>query len=162
MDTDIVATLTPSPVRRIIAVLSLAAVALMLLWIVLVTPPSDLGWLFFLVAGGLGLLWLSWRLWTATEGQIVLTRDGLFDSSGRCLTTIDNIKMVERGPFAFKPSGGFAVQLKEAPGRGWSPGMWWRFGRRLGVGGVTPVAQSKVVAESIILIILEKNNPEPE
>lgn len=162
MDTDIVATLTPSPVRRAIAVLSLASVAAMLLWIALTTPPNDPVWLALLVLVGVGMLWLAWRLWAATDGQIILTRDGLFDSAGQCLTTIDNIKMVERGAFAFKPSGGFAVQLYEAPGRGWSPGMWWRFGRKLGVGGVTPVAQSKVVAESIILIILEKNLPDPE
>ena len=159
MDQNIVATLTPSIARRFLAVLTLSLVGVMLLWIALTSPPAELGWLIFMVGVGGFILWVSWLLWQATARQIVLTRDGLFDSSGACLAAIDNIREVDRGVFAFKPSGGFVVLLKTAPGRDWAPGLWWRYGTRLGVGGVTPTAQGKVMAEMLALLLLDRANP---
>jgi hypothetical protein len=58
---------------------------------------------------------------------------------------------VERGAFAFKPSNGFLVRLDKPLGRGWAPGLWWRLGRLLGVGGVTSASQSKAMAEILSL-----------
>lgn len=157
MDQDIVATLTPSLARRAMAVTALSLVGALLLWVAATTPPEKLGWLVFMVGVGALFIWVSWLLWKATGRQIVLTRDGIFDSSGACLARMDNITSVERGVFAFKPSGGFVVRLKTAPGRDWAPGLWWRFGKLLGVGGVTPNAQGKVLAEMITLVLQDRN-----
>ncbi|PWR03171.1 hypothetical protein DKT77_08125 [Meridianimarinicoccus roseus] len=157
MESGILCTLTPSPARRGIAVLCLSAVAALLLWVAVTSPPNDLGWLAFTVGTGAFMLWCAWQLWAATARRIVLTREGLFDSSGACLARIDDIANVDRGVFAFKPSGGFAIVLKTPLGRDWAPGLWWRFGRRLGIGGVTPNAQGKVLAEAITLMLMEKN-----
>jgi hypothetical protein len=151
MENNALCTLTPSPARRIIAVGSLSLVALLLLWVGVTSPPADLGWWAFLVGTGCIMLWFAWLLWQATARRLILTRDGVFDSTGTCLARLDEVVQVEHGVFAFKPSGGFVIVLTRAPGRDWAPGLWWRLGRRVGVGGVTPNAQGKVMAEMIVL-----------
>ena len=37
------------------------------------------------------------------------------------------------------------------------PGLWWRIGRRIGVGGVTPASQSKVMADLITARLIERD-----
>ena len=64
---------------------------------------------------------------------------------------MDEIDRVERGAFAFKPSNGFLVHLKKPGHRAWQPGLWWRMGRKLGIGGVTPAGQAKFMADMIAL-----------
>ena len=63
---------------------------------------------------------------------------------GPSLHNLKNIARVERGLFAFKPSNGFLILLNNPMSRAWHPGLWWRFGRRIGIGGVTPQAEGKV------------------
>ena len=77
--------------------------------------------------------------------------EGLRDGNGRLLCRMDQIAGVDRGAFAFKPSNGFLVKLKEPMPRVWQPGLWWRLGRRIGVGGVTPAGQGKFMADMIAL-----------
>ena len=69
----------------------------------------------------------------------------------------DDIARVERGAFALRPSNGFLLHL-HAPGpRAWAPGLWWRLGRRLGVGGVTAAGQSKGMAEILTAMLVERD-----
>ena len=56
---------------------------------------------------------------------------------------------MDRGAFAFKPSNGFMLKLSRKGPFAWEPGIWWRIGRRVGVGGVTPGTPAKVMAEMI-------------
>jgi len=105
----------------------------------------------------LGGALLPLRLWRATDRRIVLTRGGLFDSDGRCIARLADIAEVDRGVFAFKPSGGFVLRLTHAPGRDWAPGLWWRLGHRLGVGGVTGNMQGRAMAEMIALVLADRD-----
>jgi hypothetical protein len=41
------------------------------------------------------------------------------------------------------------IRLKTPASRVWAPGLWWRFGKRVGVGGVTPAGQGKAMADVI-------------
>lgn len=157
MSRAVICTLTPSPVRRVVAVVVLAAVGLLPIWVLLTAPPAHPGWMLFLLGVGAGMLWLTVRLWQATDKAIVLTRAGLFDSDGTCIAPLADIVAVDRGVFAFKPSGGFALRLSRAPGRGWAPGLWWRVGRQLGVGGVTPNAQGRAMADMIALALSDRD-----
>jgi hypothetical protein len=54
---------------------------------------------------------------------------------------------VARGALAFKPSNGFPVTLRARGPFVWEPGLWWRIGRRVGVGGVTPGTPARFMAE---------------
>ena len=91
-----------------------------------------------------------------TELTIELTETDLQDSSGMVLAQIDDVRSVQRGTFAFKPSNGFTPVLKIKKPRAWLLGLWWRIGRRVGVGGVTSAGQAKFMAERINMMIKEK------
>ncbi|OSP55492.1 hypothetical protein [Pseudoruegeria sp. SK021] len=162
--TQILATLTPSPVRRVAAIVVLVATAGMMLWVAASRPPESLGWLAFLMGMGSLLLWLGWALWQATERSVSLTDDGLFDSDGRCLCRIDQIAGVDSGAFAFKPSNGFVVRLTRDAGSAyaWAPGLWWQIGRKMGVGGVTPKSGAKQMADILTFRLAERRNAASE
>ena len=89
------------------------------------------------------------RLWNATNDKLELTRTELRTASGRVLTEVANIRSVDRGAFAFKPSNGFLVKLEEPRGASWAPGLWWQRGRLLGVGGVLRGGEARAMAEMI-------------
>jgi hypothetical protein len=84
---------------------------------------------------------------------IELTETEIRTSNGEVLARMDEILAVDRGAFAFKPSNGFTLKLNTKKPRAWAPGLWWRFGRRVGVGGVTSAGQAKFMAEQIALRI---------
>jgi hypothetical protein len=45
-------------------------------------------------------------------------------------------------------------------GRRWQPGLWWRLGKRVGVGGVAPGHQTKAMAQIIEALLAEANGAE--
>lgn len=152
MTEEVLATLHASPARRVLGVGMQAALGVLLLYIAFATPPA-LVWQIFLVVVGVASLWMAQRMWQVSAMHLVLTRTALTDSDGTVLARIDNIAAVERGPFALKPSNGFMIKTINSQDPGWRPGMWWRFGRRVAVGGVTPGSQAKPMADLIAILI---------
>ena len=110
---------------------------------------------------GLGALafFAADRLRYFTSDTIELTREVIRTRSGRHLAHVSNVKAVERGAFAFKPSNGFLVRLHEREGRGWAPGLWWQRGRLLGVGGVIAGGQSRAMAEILSALLQDGQSP---
>lgn len=150
------AVLRVSAVRRVVGLGVIATLAGLLLWVALVRPPADPLWRgFLLVLGGVTLV-LGEAMRRATARPLRLTRAGIFDSEGRELARIDEIAGIERGMFAMKPSNGFTLKLTVAGGRAWAPGVWWRLGRRVGVGGVTSAAQARAMAEILAAVLAER------
>jgi hypothetical protein len=141
-----------SPARRVFAVATLAGLGVLLALLVVIEPISGI-WNAVLLAMGFGCLWLADWLRRATRLSIDLTEDGLRDSSGRVLAAMADVVRVERGVFAFKPSNGFTLVLRKRQPRAWAPGLWWRVGRRVGVGGVLPSGPAKFMAEMIAMRI---------
>ncbi|WP_434288047.1 hypothetical protein [Celeribacter sp. SCSIO 80788] len=141
--------LTPSPARRMSAVALLGVLGALLLRVAFGAEEMTAGWMALLVVMAAAVLWVAWRLWVATGVRLVLSEEDLREEGGRVLCRLDEIEKVERGTFAFKPSNGFLIRLKTPGSRVWAPGLWWRFGRRLGVGGVTPTGQGKAMADVI-------------
>ncbi|WP_212523993.1 hypothetical protein [Actibacterium sp. MT2.3-13A] len=154
---DVLATLSASKPRRLFGLGVLLTLGFGLIYLALARPPSSVGWQIFLIALGALSLVLGEKMRRATLGKVVLTAEGLFDGEGRVLAPIAEITGVDRGPFAMKPSHGFTVRLSTARGRGWAPGLWWRMGYRLGVGGVTPAAQAKVMSEALTVLLMERD-----
>ncbi|QDY68863.1 hypothetical protein [Qingshengfaniella alkalisoli] len=159
MDTETsdepLAVVQPSGPRRIFATAVLFSVSALLLILAVVTPPSSAGWLIYLLVCGGVALWLTLRLWQATHASIILTRDALSTSDGTHLCNLSDVAGLDRGVFAFKPSNGFVVRLKRKAPRGWAPGLWWRVGKRVGIGGVTSAGQAKFMAEMLAAQIVE-------
>ena len=153
--------IAPSAPRRVLGVGTLAALGLLLLAVALVRPPETLGWRAFLVAAGAAALWLGRRMWRDSERGLLLTAAGLREAGegGRWIAPIEEVEGVERGTFAFKPSNGFLLRLRAPGSRAWSPGVWWRVGRRVGVGGVLRAAEARAAADAMHLLILEASRP---
>ncbi|PWE30521.1 hypothetical protein DDZ14_15295 [Maritimibacter sp. 55A14] len=155
MVSETIVRLGPSPARRVFSLAVLAVLGCLLIYIGLARPPAAALWQIFLIGLGALVLVLTSRMWWATAGMIELREDGLYDSDGTRICAIEDVEGVERGIFAFKPSNGFLIRLRRRYPRGWAPGMWWRLGRRVGVGGVTPGAQGRIMADMLTARIME-------
>ena len=112
----------------------------------------------FIIAFGLLVMFNASRMYRATGTFLALTPDGLFDGNGQVLAAIDDIKKVDRGILAFKPSQGFLIVLNSRAKGGWAPGLWWRLGKQMGIGGVTSPAEGKYMAEQLQALLLERQN----
>ncbi|MCU4653182.1 hypothetical protein N8I71_10085 [Roseibacterium sp. SDUM158016] len=153
---DVLATINPKPARRWFAVGTTGLLGLILVYIAAAFPPADLAWLAFLVALGAICLWWAWRVWTATAVTLELTRNELRERGGRQLCAVENIDRIDGSAFAFKPAAGFVIHLREPGTRVYAPGLWWRSGRRVAVGGATARAEGKAVAELLNVILAER------
>lgn len=145
---DIQAELSAGPLRRSVAVGALAGLGVVLGKVAL-DPQTTALWQGVCALGAAGSLVLAVLSWQATAGRIVLTVEGLFDGTGRALATLDEIESIEAGAFSLKPSNGFAVRLKAKGPRAWAPGMYWRSGARLGIGGVPAGRAARFMAERL-------------
>ena len=137
-----------APMRRLFAYVMLIGLGALLLWLVFTSPPTA-GWALVMVLIALGALYLAERMRRATATVLELTADELRDSTGRVLARVEDIEKIDRGVFAFKPSNGFVLKTKVSAPAAWAPGLWWRIGRRVGVGGVVPSSPAKYMAEVI-------------
>lgn len=155
MSDEVLARVYASAPRRFLGVGMMAGLGGLMLYIAFATPPA-LQWQVFLLMIGGGALWVAQVMWQATSRHLVLTDQDLRDSEGRVLVTLDNVERVDRGAFAFKPSNGFIIRTRSKQERAWQPGLWWRFGRRVAVGGVTPSSQTKPMADIMAMILADR------
>lgn len=141
--------------RRVFGVAVLGMLGIMMLRMAL--EGAMRSWLDGLVlALGLGALAASWVMYRATARVLRLTEDALVDSEGVVLARLDDIVAVDRGTFAFKPSNGFLLRTAHGAPRLWQPGLYWRMGRRIGVGGITRAAEAKAMADQIAIRLAER------
>jgi hypothetical protein len=150
MADEVLAVLKASPPRRVLGVGTVLMLGALAVYVALFEPPGHPGWTAFLIALGLTALWLSNKMRHATMAHLELTRSELRSSTGEVLVRVADVEQLERGALAFKPSNGFMLKLRagsDAGPRRWEPGLWWRMGRRVGIGGVTPGSQARVMAE---------------
>ncbi|MDD9921486.1 MAG: hypothetical protein OXQ92_04270 [Boseongicola sp.] len=154
-DDRVLVTVQPSVFRRWVAILIFIALGAVLIWVAAKSANSIVLQVAFLGFGLLSVLAAD-KIRRATDDGIELTRKGLRTISGTHLARVENVEKVDRGAFAFKPSNGFVVKLKEAEDpRGWAPGLWWRGGKLLGVGGVVSAGETKAMAELLTAIIMD-------
>lgn len=161
MGDEVLATVSASAARRWMGVVTLGIVGGLLIYAALSSAPS-FAWRAFLVASGCLALWSAVQMRRVTEHAIELTATELRDSSGKCIVMIANIDTLDRGFFAFKPSNGFLIRSRTPGSRVWRPGMWWRFGRRIGIGGVMPAPQTKMMSETLALLIADQDSQDSQ
>ncbi|MDP2737636.1 MAG: hypothetical protein Q8O82_02755 [Pseudorhodobacter sp.] len=150
---EVLAVLTPSPLRRVAGAGVLAALAALLLDLGLAHPPAALILQLFALALAAGAAWLGWQFWHATAATLELTRHCLRERDGRCLALVADMRMVRGGVFAFKPSSGFVITLAAAAPPAFAPGLWWRLGRSLGVGGGTARHAARAMADTLTVLL---------
>lgn len=150
---ETLATLQVSQFRRLFGVGMLGGLGCVLLYIAATTAERGTIGLIGLLGFGLLILWASFRMYQATGDTLTLTREGIFTNSGQTVCLVENIIRTDTGFFAFKPSNGFSVLLKQPMKRSWCPGLWWRFGKRIGIGGVTSPGHGKAMSNMIAVLI---------
>ncbi|MEC3860241.1 hypothetical protein VK792_03010 [Mesobacterium sp. TK19101] len=155
MSEEVLAVVKASQPRRVFGVTMMGGLGVLLLYLALFTLP-EFHWRLFLLAVAVGALYMAVAMWRATESFLELTATELRDIDGTVVARVDDIDVVERGAFAMKPSNGFVIKTRTAQPRVWRPGLWWRLGKRIAIGGVTPGAQSKVMADTLALLIASK------
>lgn len=152
-----VAMIYPSPGRRWFGTVTLAILGVLLIYTALANPASALVWtLILMLAGGIAI-WGAISAFSATGRGIALTPEGLFDTEGQELARLEDMVSVVSGPLSFKPSNGFTVRLRRRHKAGWAPGLWWRLGPLLGVGGMTTGVEAKYMAELISEMIAARD-----
>ncbi|MEX0319305.1 MAG: hypothetical protein AB3N21_15200 [Ruegeria sp.] len=156
MQDEILAVVEASAPRRWIGVGMLVTVGVLVIYVALATPPA-LGWQVFLIVMGILALWLAQRMYQATAYRIELTTTELRSSAGVVIAQVTDVEAMDRGVFAFKPSNGFLLRTRTAGEGTWAPGLWWRLGRRIGVGGVTAAAQTKFMSETLAALMAERD-----
>ena len=158
MQDEVLATVQASSPRRWAGVGMLGTVGAMVLYVALAAPPA-LGWQVFLFVIAGGAFWLAHRMWHATTDRIELTRAELRTGAGQVIANVEDIETVDRGVFAFKPSNGFLVRTTGKGKNTWAPGLWWRLGHRVGVGGMTAAAETKFMSEMLSALLAERAAP---
>lgn len=153
---EVLARITPKPARRILATGMTGGLGVILVYIAATFPPADLVWLAFLI--GLGSLCLYWavRLWQASAVVLELTRTEMREEAGRRLFAVADVERIDNSPFAFKPAAGFLVHLSRAQPTVYAPGLWWRAGRRVAIGGVTARAEGKAMVELLNVMLADR------
>lgn len=157
---DVITELYASPTRRVLGVGMLLVLGGLLVYTGLAHPPAVLGWQVFLLGMGALSLWIAERMRQATTRGVQLTEAGLRGSDGEVIATMEDIHSVDRSIFVFKPSNGFVVRLKTSARARWMPGLWWRMGKRIGIGGVTPGGAGKIMADMLGAMLLKRDNGE--
>ena len=104
-----------------------------------------------MIAAALAALALAFAMWRGRSDSLRWTDAGLSDAAGQVIARRDDIVRVERNPIALKPSNGFTLHLARPHARAWQPGLYWRIGRRVGVGGLTSPGVAKALADRIAL-----------
>lgn len=156
MNEEVLAEVGASVPRRWLAVAMQMFLGVLLVHVALNSSPTA-GWKLFLIVLGLGSVAMSIATFSATQHRILLTRDALVSSTGEVIVKVENIARVERGVFALKPSNGFVIIGKvKGEGAKWRPGLWWRLGKRVGVGGVAPGHQTKPMAQILEALLAER------
>ncbi len=156
MDDTLLFRLDVAPARRVIALVFMMLLSVILIYTA-INSPLGFGVRGFLLAIGVVTLLGARALARGTKASVDLREDGIYLSTGEELAHIDNIDRVEPGMFAMKPSGGISVKLKTAPGFAFVPGMYWRVGRTLGIGGVTIRGAAKAMSDGLAAYLAERD-----
>ncbi|MEM0977526.1 MAG: hypothetical protein AAGJ34_08330 [Pseudomonadota bacterium] len=99
----------------------------------------------FLMAIASAFLWAAYRMYSVPragllfDGRVLRTEDGLVVAA---LTDID---VVQTGIFAMRPSNGFSLIMKEADHLPTRPGIFWRQGKMIGIGGILAAAETRAI-----------------
>lgn len=156
---EVLIQLHPSPVRRSLGLGGLAILSAMCLSGGLSgAAESGIRWLPLLL-GILGF-YLLYHFWRSSAKGLELTPSELREIGGRRVIAFADIQSVNRELFGIiKPTNGFVIVNRGQYPNAFSAGIWWRFGSRIGIGGLTPAGEGKAMAELLEEMIKDRDNP---
>ncbi len=140
--------LAPTPFRTVTGLSVMVALAALLFNAAL---PLGIVGQALLIAAALAALALAFAMWRGRGDSLHWTEAGLTNAAGRVIAARSAILSVDRNPMALKPSNGFTIHLDAKEPQAWQPGLYWRIGQRVGVGGLTSPGVAKALADRIAL-----------
>lgn len=147
----------PTPLRRFIALGTLNGLGAVTLVMALSQSAAVYGSGLLFVTGGLSL-GMAEVIRRSTARGVELTRAALRETDGAIIAQTADVVRVDRGVMAIKPTNGFVFQTRAAERRNWRFGIWWRVGRHVGIGGMLPPPQTKVMADTLAALIQAREN----
>ena len=98
----------------------------------------------------ISILWFRRFLSRYSKIGFVISTDGLFDLNMDLICTIDDIKKIDVSPYTFKSANGFIILLKTKSSFKSIPGLYWRVGKRISIGGLVSKNESKLLSGRLI------------
>ena len=89
------------------------------------------------------------------KSGFLIQDEGIFLLNGSLLCKTSSIEAVDTSPYSFKSTNGFIIRLKESTSLAWSPGLFWKFKKRISIGGLVTKSESKWLSTSIITTLAE-------
>ena len=99
-----------------------------------------------------------WIISTVLTGIIIHFLSGLFNIDGSVICEIDDIERIDVSPYTFKSANGFIVILKTKSSFKSIPGLYWRLGKRLSIGGLVSKNESKFLSQTLLSFFEENKN----
>ena len=80
----------------------------------------------------------------------LINQSGLFNLDGSIICEIGDIERIDVSPYTFKSANGFIVILKTKSSFKSIPGLYWRLGNRLSIGGLVSKNESKFLSQTLL------------
>lgn len=154
--TDVIVKIQPSFGRRIFGIAILCLAALIMLNYAFGDKAQSIVLRVFLLLFAVVFLWHAQTNLRFADAALILKRDGLFDNHGELICNLSNINRIDRGWISFKPSNGLLIRMHRPMPLKWVPGLYWRFGKNLGVGGMVSPVLTKEMSDKLLLLMQEK------
>lgn len=144
--------------RRWLGVISLGLPAVLVGIVILqgaITSPQSLI-IVLLIAAAFG--WSAYRMWNVPIAGIEFDGSELRTQDGVVIAKLQDIVSVQTGIFALRPSNGFMMVMKDSERVPTRPGIYWRQGRHIGVGGLLQAAEAKAIGRALQFAVAKRDN----
>ena len=102
------------------------------------------------------VLWFRRFLKRFSKVGFLINQSGLFNLDGSIICEIGDIEKIDVSPYTFKSANGFIVILKTKTSFKSIPGLYWRLGKRLSIGGLVSKTESKFLSQALLRFYEEK------
>ncbi len=142
------AIITPPQAKRVVATSLLAIGGMGLVYYGTLNYWGRVEVLFVYVLAMLTLFG-CFKFYQNTREELLLYEDRVASSSGELLFEVSNVKSIDNSLLSFKPSNGALIYLKSPMPMKVHYGLWWRVGKKVGIGGCTNRAEVNVMVDII-------------
>ena len=101
-------------------------------------------------------LWFKRFLKRYSNVGFLINDTGLFNLDETIVCKMSDIARVDVSPYTFKSANGFIVLLKTQSSFKSIPGLYWRLGKRISIGGLVSKNESKFLSGALLRFLEKK------
>ena len=95
-------------------------------------------------------LWFKKFISQHPKVGFLLNQEGIFNLDNSIVCRIEDIETIDTSPYTFRSANGFIVFLRERSTFKIVPGLYWRLGNRISIGGLVSKAESKFLSTTML------------